>query len=125
MSSTPCRLTLHSPNPCQGHQAACDPRPCRRGALQHRHQAGHELSGGEQQRLVYARALVNNPSFLLADDATGNLDPLTSRGDPSTAEDINTRGTAVIMAPHYDLIRKSNERVLQVREGKVYEVERK
>jgi cell division transport system ATP-binding protein len=96
------------------------------GLSHHRHKQAHELSGGEQQRLVIARALVNNPSFLLADEPTGNLDPLTSREILQLLKDINTRGTAVIMATHnYDLIRKSNERVLQVREGKVYEVERK
>jgi cell division transport system ATP-binding protein len=96
------------------------------GLTHHRHKHAHELSGGEQQRLVIARALVNNPSFLLADEPTGNLDPLTSREILQLLKDINTRGTAVIMATHnYDLIRKSNERVLQVREAKVYEVERK
>jgi cell division transport system ATP-binding protein len=96
------------------------------GLAHHRQKYAHELSGGEQQRLVIARALVNNPSFLLADEPTGNLDPLTSREILQLLKDINTRGTAVIMATHnYDLIRKSNERVLQVREGKVYEVERK
>lgn len=96
------------------------------GLTHHQHKHAHELSGGEQQRLVIARALVNNPSFLLADEPTGNLDPLTSREILQLLKDINTRGTAVIMATHnYDLIRKSNERVLQVREGKVYEVERK
>jgi len=96
------------------------------GLTHHRQKHAHELSGGEQQRLVIARALVNNPSFLLADEPTGNLDPLTSREILQLLKDINTRGTAVIMATHnYDLIRKSNERVLQVREAKVYEVERK
>jgi cell division transport system ATP-binding protein len=96
------------------------------GLTHHRHKQAHELSGGEQQRLVIARALVNNPSFLLADEPTGNLDPLTSREILQLLKDINMRGTAVIMATHnYDLIRKSNERVLQVRDGKVYEVERK
>lgn len=96
------------------------------GLAHHRQKLAHELSGGEQQRLVIARALVNNPSFLLADEPTGNLDPLTSREILQLLKDINTRGTAVIMATHnYDLIRKSNERVLQVRDAKVYEVERK
>jgi cell division transport system ATP-binding protein len=96
------------------------------GLSHYRQKQAHELSGGEQQRLVIARALVNNPSFLLADEPTGNLDPLTSREILQLLKDINTRGTAVIMATHnYDLIRKSNERVLQVRDSKVYEVERK
>ena len=83
-----------------------------------------ELSGGEQQRVVIARALVNNPHFLLADEPTGNLDPTTSREILQLLKDINTRGTAVIMATHnYELVRRVNERILQAREGKVYEVE--
>jgi cell division transport system ATP-binding protein len=83
-----------------------------------------ELSGGEQQRVVIARALVNNPHFLLADEPTGNLDPATSREIMQLLKDINTRGTAVVMATHnYELVRRVNERILQVREGKVFDVE--
>ena len=83
-----------------------------------------ELSGGEQQRVVIARALVNNPLFLLADEPTGNLDPTTSREILELLKNINTRGTAVIMATHnYELVRRMNERILQVRDGKIYEVE--
>ncbi len=83
-----------------------------------------ELSGGEQQRVVIARALVNNPTFLLADEPTGNLDPSTSREILQLLKNINTRGTAVIMATHnYELVRRMNERILQVRDGKLYEVE--
>ena len=83
-----------------------------------------ELSGGEQQRVVTARALVNNPTFLLADEPTGNLDPSTSREILQLLKNINTRGTAVIMATHnYELVRRMNERILQVRDGKLYEVE--
>ncbi len=83
-----------------------------------------ELSGGEKQRVVIARALVNNPHCLLADEPTGNLDPYTSREILQLLKDINTRGTAVIMATHnYDLVRKMHERILQVKEGKVFDVE--
>jgi cell division transport system ATP-binding protein len=82
------------------------------------------LSGGEQQRVVIARALVNNPHFLLADEPTGNLDPTTSREILQLLQDINTRGTAVIMATHnYELVRRLNERIMQVRDGNIYEVE--
>lgn len=86
----------------------------------------HELSGGEQQRVVVARALVNNPEFLLADEPTGNLDPATSLEILQLLRDINTRGTAVIMATHnYDLVRRTNERIMQVKGGKVFDVEMK
>jgi cell division transport system ATP-binding protein len=74
--------------------------------------------------VVVARALVNNPHVLLADEPTGNLDPSTSRDILQLLKDINTRGTAVVMATHnYELVRRMNERILQVREGKVYDVE--
>lgn len=91
-----------------------------------RHTMPHELSGGEQQRVVIARALVNDPLFLLADEPTGNLDPSTSFEILQLLKDINTRGTAVIMATHnYDLVRKVNERILQIKNGKVFDVEMK
>jgi cell division transport system ATP-binding protein len=94
------------------------------GLSHQRNKLAHELSGGEQQRVVVARALVNNPSFLLADEPTGNLDPGTSREILGLLKDINTRGTAVLMATHnYELVRKMNERILQVKNGKVFEVE--
>ena len=86
----------------------------------------HELSGGEQQRVVIARALVNNPNVLLADEPTGNLDPGTSFEIVQLLKNINTRGTAVVMATHnYDLVRRMNERIVQVKNGKVFDVEMK
>jgi cell division transport system ATP-binding protein len=94
------------------------------GLSHQRNKMPSELSGGEQQRVVIARALVNHPHFLLADEPTGNLDPTTSREILQLLKDINTRGTAVIMATHnYELVRRVNERILQVHEGKVFEVE--
>ncbi len=94
------------------------------GLSHQRNKMPSELSGGEQQRVVIARALVNHPHVLLADAPTGNLDPTTSREILQLLKDINTRGTAVIMATHnYELVRRVNERILQVREGKVFEVE--
>jgi cell division transport system ATP-binding protein len=91
-----------------------------------RNKMAYELSGGEQQRVVIARALVNEPSFLLADEPTGNLDPATSREILQLLKDINTRGTAVVMATHnYELVRKVRERILQVKNGKVFDVELK
>jgi cell division transport system ATP-binding protein len=86
----------------------------------------HELSGGEQQRVVIARALVNTPHVLLADEPTGNLDPGTSFEILQLLKTINTRGTAVVMATHnYDLVRRMNERIVQVKNGKVFDVEMK
>ena len=96
------------------------------GLSHQRNKMAFELSGGEQQRVVIARALVNNPTFLLADEPTGNLDPMTSREILRLLKDINTRGTAVVMATHnYDLVRKMHERIIQVKNGKLFEVELK
>lgn len=86
----------------------------------------HELSGGEQQRVVIARALVNTPHVLLADEPTGNLDPGTSYEIVQLLKSINARGTAVVMATHnYELVRRMNERIVQVKNGKVFDVEMK
>lgn len=94
------------------------------GLSHQRNKMSSELSGGEQQRVVLARALVNNPHFLLADEPTGNLDPAAARELLQLLKRINTRGTAVVMATHnYQLVRTMKERILQVREGKVVEVE--
>lgn len=84
----------------------------------------HELSGGEQQRVVFARALVNEPLVLLADEPTGNLDPATSMEILQLLKMINTRGTAVILASHnYDMVRKSGSRVVQLKEGRIVEAQ--
>ncbi|MBI4535410.1 MAG: cell division ATP-binding protein FtsE [Ignavibacteriae bacterium] len=96
------------------------------GLTHQRNKMAHELSGGEQQRVVVARALVNNPLFILADEPTGNLDPVTSSEILQLLKDINTRGTAVVMATHnYDLVRKTNERIVQIKDGRLFEVEMK
>jgi cell division transport system ATP-binding protein len=96
------------------------------GLNHQRNKMAHELSGGEQQRVVIARAIVNDPIFLLADEPTGNLDPATSFEILQVLRTINTRGTAVIMATHnYELVRKTNVRVLQIKEGKVSDVKMK
>ncbi|HXG00796.1 MAG TPA: cell division ATP-binding protein FtsE [Bacteroidota bacterium] len=93
------------------------------GLSHQRNKMAHELSGGEQQRVVIARALVNNPLFLLADEPTGNLDPTTSWEIVQLLKTINTRGTAVIMATHnHDLVKRVNARVLEIRNGKMFEV---
>jgi cell division transport system ATP-binding protein len=80
----------------------------------------HQLSGGEQQRVVIARALINEPQILLADEPTGNLDPEVSAGIMKIFQQINNTGTAVLMATHsYGLIKKYPARVLKCEDGKV------
>ncbi len=80
----------------------------------------NELSGGEQQRVAIARALVNDPFVLLADEPTGNLDERASRGIFRLIRDINTNGTAVLMATHnLDLVRNADYRTLELRHGAV------
>jgi len=80
----------------------------------------HQLSGGEQQRIVIARALINEPQILLADEPTGNLDPEVSHGIMKIFQQINNSGTAVLMATHsYGLIKKFPARVLKCEDGKM------
>jgi cell division transport system ATP-binding protein len=94
------------------------------GVSHKRNQMPHELSGGEQQRVVIARALVNTPSILLADEPTGNLDPVASAEIMELIRKINMRGTAVLMATHnYELVRKYPARVLQLKDGKLVDIE--
>ena len=84
----------------------------------------HELSGGEQQRVVIARALVNEPMIILADEPTGNLDPVTASGILELLKQINTRGTAILLASHnYDLVRRSQSRILQLKNSRVVPLE--
>ncbi len=80
----------------------------------------HQLSGGEQQRVVIARALLNEPLILIADEPTGNLDPEVSNGILKTFQQINRSGTAVLMATHsYGLIRKFPARILKCEDKKI------
>jgi cell division transport system ATP-binding protein len=80
----------------------------------------HQLSGGEQQRVVIARALLNEPVLLIADEPTGNLDPEVSHGILKVFQQINKSGTAILMATHsYGLIKKFPARILKCEEGKL------
>jgi len=80
----------------------------------------HQLSGGEQQRVVIARALLNEPSILLADEPTGNLDPDVSDGIFKLFQEINKKGTAILMATHnYELLKKYTYRILKCENGQV------
>lgn len=87
------------------------------------HKMPHELSGGEQQRVSIARALLNNPEVILADEPTGNLDPETSEGIMRLLQEISTTGTAVIIATHDMLVvGKFPARTLRCENGEVQEV---
>lgn len=80
----------------------------------------NELSGGEQQRVALARALVNNPSMLIADEPTGNLDPDTAWDIMQLLNDINLRGTTVVIATHAkDIVDKMNKRVIRIDNGNI------
>ncbi|TVX89427.1 cell division ATP-binding protein FtsE [Paenibacillus agilis] len=79
-----------------------------------------QLSGGEQQRVAIARAIVNNPAVLVADEPTGNLDPETSWEIMKLLEEINYRGTTIIMATHNkDIVNRIRRRVIAIEEGTI------
>lgn len=79
-----------------------------------------ELSGGEQQRVAIARAIVNEPILLLADEPTGNLDPITAAGIMEVLLRINTRGTSILMATHnYDMVQHYHGRIIRIHDGRL------
>jgi len=83
----------------------------------------NDLSGGEKQRVVIARALANEPRLLLADEPTGNLDPEASASIMELLQQINNRGMAVLMVTHdYDVIRKFPKRTVQIDDGQLKEI---
>ena len=92
--------------------------------LQHRMNAfPEELSGGEQQRIAIARALVNDPQLILADEPTGNLDPDLSLEIMNLFREINARGTTVVVATHdRELIRRVGRKAITLDHGRVVEV---
>jgi cell division transport system ATP-binding protein len=80
----------------------------------------NEISGGEQQRTAIARAIVNNPSIVIADEPTGNLDPRNSEEIMEVLEAINRRGTTVIVATHdKDIVNEMQKRVIHLVRGVV------
>jgi cell division transport system ATP-binding protein len=83
----------------------------------------HQLSGGEQQRVVIGRALLNDPEIVLADEPTGNLDPETSEGILKLLTDISKTGRAVVVATHnYTLLKKFSARTLKCENGELRDV---
>lgn len=88
-----------------------------------KHKAGSlpaQLSGGEQQRVAIARAIVNSPAVIVADEPTGNLDPETSWGIMKLLEEINFRGTTIVMATHNkEIVNTMRKRVLAIERGTI------
>ncbi len=83
----------------------------------------HELSGGEQQRIVIARALLNNPKLILADEPTGNLDPETSGQIVQLLHDICEKGTAVVMTTHnYTLVHNYPARIVKCENARLSDI---
>jgi cell division transport system ATP-binding protein len=86
----------------------------------------YQLSGGEQQRIAIARALLNNPELILADEPTGNLDPQTSVEVMEVLQDINKNGNTILMATHdYALLLKYPSKTLKCDDGQIFEVVQK
>ncbi|GEQ22970.1 cell division ATP-binding protein FtsE [Clostridium butyricum] len=80
----------------------------------------YELSGGEQQRVSIARAIVNNPTLLIADEPTGNLDPETAKGIMDTLVNINKNSTTILMATHAkDIVDSLKKRVIAIENGTI------
>ena len=85
-----------------------------------------ELSGGEQQRVALARALVNNPSMIIADEPTGNLDPETAWEIMTLLNEINLRGTTLVIATHAkDIVDRMKKRVIEIEKGVIIRDDRK
>ena len=86
----------------------------------------NELSGGEQQRVSLARAIVNNPSVLIADEPTGNLDPDTANEIMELLDDINKSGTTIVMATHAkDIVDSMKKRVIAIEKGTIVRDDRR
>jgi len=89
------------------------------GLLHRRFSFPKELSGGEKQRIAIARSIINEPTLILADEPTGNLDPATSSEIVDLLFKINSRGTAVIFATHnYEIVKKYQQKIIKLENGR-------
>ena len=96
------------------------------GMMNLKNRMPYQLSGGEQQRISIARAILNKPNLILADEPTGNLDPGTSKEIMNLLIKINNQGSTILMATHdYDMISKFPKRTLKLEDGKLYELTKK
>ena len=96
------------------------------GMIDIKYRFPHQLSGGEQQRVSIARAILNKPDLILADEPTGNLDPATSKEIMNLLIDINNQGSTVLMATHdYDMISNFPKKTLRLEDGKLFELSKK
>jgi len=94
------------------------------GLSHKRNNMPEELSGGEQQRVVIARALANEPRIMLADEPTGNLDPEASESIMDLLESINNRGMSILMVTHdYDTVKKYPHKTYQLKDGHLQQVQ--
>lgn len=94
------------------------------GLSHKRNNMPEELSGGEQQRIVIARALANEPRIMLADEPTGNLDPEASQSIMDLLESINNRGMSILMVSHdYDTVKKYPHKTYQLKDGDLQKVQ--
>jgi cell division transport system ATP-binding protein len=90
------------------------------GLYNKKHRMPHELSGGEQQRVAIARAMVNSPKVLLADEPTGNLDPVTAQEIVDLLFRINDSGTCVIFSTHdHEIVKTFGQRVMIIDDGTI------
>ena len=96
------------------------------GMMNLKNRMPYQLSGGEQQRISIARAILNKPNLILADEPTGNLDPGTSKEIMNLLNRINNQGSTILMATHdYDMISNFPKRTLRLEDGKLYELTKK
>jgi cell division transport system ATP-binding protein len=93
------------------------------GMSEHGHKFPYQMSGGEQQRIAIARALLNDPELIVADEPTGNLDPQTSMEVMNLLRELNKNGRSILMATHdYALLLKHPSRTMKCEDGKIFEV---